>query len=94
MKPSKWDPAESIRDDAEARIYLEEAAKGGDASELAETIGWVAKAYGMRQLADEAGIPVEKLYETLGRVPEPKMSELLAILESLGVATTHSDAAE
>lgn len=95
MDVSKWDPAAAIRSEEEARIYLEEAAKEGNATELAETIDWVARAYGMKQLAAQAGMSTADLFRVLGRHPEPDLSELLRVLEAMGVPVArHSDAAE
>ncbi len=84
MELSKWDAAEYIRTDEDARLLLEEAAKDGDAGDIAAAIGEVARAYGL-EARRAGGIPIEQIYGALGKHPAPDRAQLLGILEALGI---------
>lgn len=91
----KWDPAERIANEDDARLWLSEFAADGTAPEFAAALGDVARALGMAQISRMTGIPREALFEVLNRHPAPEMSDLAPILDAFGVAANrHSDAAE
>ncbi len=67
-----------------AQGFLQDAFASGDATEIAEAIGIVARAQGMTTLASEAGMSRETLYRTLSAKGNPTLSTLLAVLKALG----------
>ena len=94
QKLSRFDPAEKIRSQDDARRWLKAFEDDGTPEEFAAALGDVARAYGMMRLAEEVGMPVDLLYAAVNRYPA-ELGALLPILEALGVsATKHSDAAE
>jgi probable addiction module antidote protein len=97
LELSKWDLAESIDSEEHARLLLEELLKDGTPAEIASVIDDIARAYGMAQLAKQTGLPVERFFTALNRVPGPNMVELLELAAALGAnvdAKPHSNAAE
>jgi probable addiction module antidote protein len=89
-----FDPAEQIRTEEDARLWLKEFEADGTSGEFASAVGDIARAYGMAQLAKQTGIPADVLFAALNRYP-PDMSELAPILEAMGVSVDKpADAAE
>ena len=77
-----------LQDPEEAAAYLNAALE--DASENGADIFLlalrdVAKARGIRQLAQDTQLSRESLYRTLSRKGNPRFSTLEAVLESLGL---------
>lgn len=80
----RFDPAEGIRDAEEARLWLKEFESDGTPAEFVSALNDVVRAFGMARLAEEIGIPADKLFKALNRYP-PRLHELRPILERLGV---------
>ena len=77
-----------LQDPEEAAAYLnaaldDDSGMGSDIFLLA--LRDVAKARGIRQLAQDAQLSRESLYRTLSRNGNPRFSTLEAVLESLGL---------
>ena len=77
-----------LQDPEEAAAYLtaaldDKSRKGSDVFLLA--LRDVAKARGIRQLAQDTQLSRESLYRTLSRKGNPRFSTLEAVLESLGL---------
>jgi len=79
-----FDIAELVTDPEVAQGFLEDALASGDAAEIAEAIGIVARAQGMTTLANDAGMSRETLYRTLSAKGNPTLTTLLAVLKALG----------
>ena len=80
--------ARDLQDPEEAAAYLNAALE--DASENGADVFLlalrdVAKARGMRQLAQDTQLSRESLYRTLSRKGNPRFSTLEAVLESVGL---------
>ena len=77
-----------LQDPEEAAAYLnaalEDAAENG-ADVFLLALRDVAKARGMRQLAQDTQLSRESLYRTLSRKGNPRFSTLEAVLESVGL---------
>ena len=80
-----FDAAEYIYSDDEARIYLEEVMKDGDAAEIADAIGVVARARGMTAIAKESGMSRESLYRALSPFGNPELATVMKVLEAMGL---------
>ncbi|MBX9910428.1 MAG: putative addiction module antidote protein [Beijerinckiaceae bacterium] len=68
---------------------LRDAIESGDAGYLVHALSTVARARGMTQIAQEAGISREALYEAIGASGGgPREQALTAIAQALGVKVT------
>ena len=77
-----------LQDPEEAAAYLTAALddKSGDGSDVfLLALRDVAKARGIRELAQDTQLSRESLYRTLSRKGNPRFSTLEAVLESLGL---------
>lgn len=84
-KTSAWDPAEYLHGPESIAVYLEEAFDDGDPALIAAALGDVARARGMTQLANEAGVTREALYKALPPSGDPRLSTLLGVMKALGI---------
>ncbi|MEK8019769.1 MAG: addiction module antidote protein, partial [Candidatus Parabeggiatoa sp.] len=57
----------------------------GDAAFIAKALGDIARAKGMSQVADEAGISRESLYKALSGEKNPNFETILKIMGALGL---------
>ncbi len=80
-----FDPAEYIRDDAEAALYISDALKSGDAADVATALGTVARARGTSGLARATGLSRAALYSSLSPTGNPTLATVLAVLKELGM---------
>jgi len=89
VKTSKWDLAATFRDSADMAHFLdavlEEAAATGDYSLLPETIGAIARARGMTEIARETGLSRESLYKALSETGNPSFATVMKILQALSI---------
>lgn len=68
--------------------YLTQMLADGDADELVAALGHIARARGMAQIAQEAGVGRESLYKALAPGAKPRMETVLKVLRALGVELT------
>lgn len=80
-----FDPAEHLKDDADIAAYLSVVIEEGDAGELAHALGVVARARGMSQIAEEAGLGREALYKALRADAQPRFDTIARVCKALGV---------
>lgn len=73
--------------EAQAEL-LTDALESGDASYVANTLGIIARARGMAEVARGAGVTREALYKTLSPRGDPKLTTLLGVIRSLGFSLT------
>lgn len=84
LKP--FDAAEYLDTNESIQAYISAALETGDAQYIASTIGTVARAKGMSQLAKETGLSRESLYKTFSDKGNPNLKTLLAVTKALGVS--------
>lgn len=65
MKITKWDMAENIITPEDVTAYLSAALEAGEAADVINVIGAIARSKGMTKLAREAGVTREALYTSL-----------------------------
>jgi probable addiction module antidote protein len=88
IKTYPFDASEYL-DTAEAQNELmSDALETGDASYIAHALGIVARARGMTEIAKEAGITREALYEALIDEGDSRLTTLRGVLKALGKSTT------
>ncbi|MBS0279040.1 MAG: putative addiction module antidote protein [Proteobacteria bacterium] len=80
-----FDPAAYL-DNPEAMLaYLDGAFADGDASEIADALGVVARAHGMSQLAEDSGLTRQALYKALSGDGNPEFATVLKVVRALGL---------
>ncbi|TAM88998.1 MAG: putative addiction module antidote protein [Candidimonas sp.] len=65
--------------------YLTQVLADGDADELLRALGYIAKARGMAQIAEETGLGRESLYKALAPGAKPRYDTILKVIRALGV---------
>jgi probable addiction module antidote protein len=82
---SRFDASKYIEDDQAELVFLEDALESGDPKVIAASIGEIARARGMTQLARDAGVSRESLYRALSADGNPRLDTLMKVLEQLGL---------
>jgi probable addiction module antidote protein len=83
-----FDVADYLKSDEEIAQYLNVVLEDGDPALLAATIGDVARARGMTQLAKDTGLSRESLYKSLSGQRAPNSDTLFKVLKALGFKLT------
>lgn len=86
-KTYRYDTAEHLRTPEEMALYLEACLEDadGDAAFIAKALGNIAKAKGMAQVAQEAGLSRESLYKALSGDRSPGFDTVLRVIDALGM---------
>ncbi|MGE3692573.1 MAG: addiction module antidote protein [Novosphingobium sp.] len=85
LKTLPFDAADAF-DTPEAQAeLLAEALASGDAGAVTATLGLIARAKGMSEVARQAGLSREAIYRATGPQGNPTLSTLLAIVRSAGL---------
>ena len=87
-KLTTYDPAAALIDDAEIAAFMADALATGDASFIAKSLGIIARAKGMAQIASQTGLSREQLYRSFSASGNPTLKTTLAVLKALGVELT------
>jgi probable addiction module antidote protein len=85
IKTIPYDPAEDLGDEREQIELLEEAFASGDQKFIAVALGTVARARGMSDIAEKAGVTRPALYKALSETGDPQLSTLLGVVNALGL---------
>lgn len=88
IKVSRWDASEYLETQEDMLAYLNEAAATGDAALLQAALGDVAKARGMTQIAEAAGVGRESLYKSLSESGNPSFRTISRVVHALGGTLT------
>jgi len=91
---SHYDVAEHLRTPEEMAAYLEACLEeaGDDAAFIAKSLGDIARAKGMSQVARDAGVSRESLYKALSGERTPGFDTILKVIKALGLQL-HAEAA-
>ncbi len=94
VKTSAYDVAEHLRTPEEMAAYLDAwlEAASDDVSGIARALGDIARAKGMSQVAEQAGLSRESLYRALSADGNPSFATVLKVARALGVRL-HAQAA-
>ncbi|OOR99925.1 putative addiction module antidote protein [Haemophilus paracuniculus] len=79
-----FDVAEHLKNDELIALYLAEILKDGTDEEFIQALNDVARAKGMNELAQKAGIGRESLYQTLSS-KKPRFETIRKILNALNI---------
>lgn len=79
-----WDASEYLKTEQDIIDYLDAAAETGDPILMQAAIGDVAKARGMGQIAEAAGVGRESLYKSLSKDGNPSFQTIAKVVQALG----------
>ncbi len=87
MKPDTrpFDLAEHLRTEEDMAAYLTLVIEEDDPGELAHALGMVARARGMTQVAQDAGLSREALYKALRSDAQPRFDTVSRVCKALGL---------
>ena len=85
LKTTPFDSAKYLTDNEAVAAYLSDMMEEGDASVLAAALGNIARARGMAQIAQDAGIGREALYKALRPGAQPRFDTISRVCSALGV---------
>ncbi len=87
-KLTTYDPAAALVDDEEIAAFMADALETGDAAYIAKSLGIVARAKGMAQIAGATGLSREQLYRSFSEHGNPTLKTTLAVMKALGLDLT------
>ncbi len=79
-----FDIAEHLETDADIREFLRETAINGDPSDFLHALNIAARAKGMAEVAQQAGVTRASLYKSLAENGNPRFETIAKIVEALG----------
>jgi hypothetical protein len=84
---TRYDIAEHLRTPDEMAAYLQACLEeaDGDAAFIAKALGDIARAKGMTQVANDAGLSRESLYKALSGERSPSFDTILKVVAALGL---------
>jgi probable addiction module antidote protein len=85
IKTIPWHPTASLKSDADIAHYLEAVFEDGGPALVAAALGDLARAKGMSQIAQAAGLGRESLYKALSREGNPEFATVLKVMRALGL---------
>jgi probable addiction module antidote protein len=80
-----YDAARYLSSEVHMAAYLEAALEDGDPQVIAVTLGDIARAKGMTQVARDSGLSRESLYKALSPGGNPEMATILKVVRALGI---------
>src|ERR1700688_3228387 len=84
-KTLPWDSAAYLESDDDIANYLEAVFEDGDPALITHALGVVARAKGMSQIAQAAGLGRESLYKALSPDGNPEFATVLKVMRALGL---------
>jgi probable addiction module antidote protein len=84
-KTIPWDSATYLKSDEDIAAYLEAVFEDGDPALITHALGVVARAKGMSQIAQAAGLGRESLYKALSPEGNPEFATVLKVVRALGL---------
>ena len=88
VKLTTYDPAEDLASGAAMATFMAEAFATEDPGYIAHALGIVARAKGMAQIAEQAGLSREQLYRSLSARGNPTLKTTIAVMKALGIELT------
>jgi probable addiction module antidote protein len=84
-KTRPWDSAEHLETEADIAAYLDAVLAEEDPALVTHALGVVARARGMTQIADAAGVGRASLYKALSSEGHPEFATVFRVLQALGL---------
>jgi probable addiction module antidote protein len=85
IKTTRFDASEYLDTPERQAEYISAALETGDAAFVRDSVGIVARARGMSEIARIAGLNRESLYRALGESGNPEFATMLDVLRALGL---------
>ncbi len=87
IKTRPWDSAEHLQTEDDIADYFEACLRegGDDPAFIAHSLGVIARARGMAQVARDTGISREGLYKALSSEGNPSFATILKVVKALGL---------
>jgi probable addiction module antidote protein len=82
---SRWDAADSLETKEDIAAYLDAVLEDGDPDLLKAALGDVARAKGMTEIAQAAGLGRANLYKALSPEGNPEFATVARVLKALGL---------
>lgn len=92
----EFDLSEQLRTDDDIAEYLTMVLEDGDTDELIRAIGYIAKARGMSQIAQQTGLGRESLYKSFRAGAKPQAETIFKVLKAINIdlrAVSHGSVA-
>jgi len=84
-KTKKFDVSDYLDDEETIAAYLNSIIEENDQDLLLSAIGDIAKARGMKQIAEKSGLGRESLYKALAPGAKPRFTTIMGVLKALDV---------
>jgi probable addiction module antidote protein len=88
LELTEFDPSKYLDDEEAIADYITLAIEDGNPGLLAAALGDVARARGMTQVAQAAGLTREALYKALRPQAQPRFDTIQKVCRALGVKLT------
>lgn len=85
VKLIPFDAAEFLKDEETTAAYLNACMETGDPDVVLSALSAAARARGMADLADKAGVNRESLYKALAPGAKPRYETILKVVHALGI---------
>ena len=83
-----FDISEHLNSPEEIRLFLQEVLETGDESDFIHALSIAARAMGMTQVAEKAGVTRASLYKSLAKNGNPRFTTISKIIKVLGFKIT------
>ena len=87
-KTKPFDIAEHLESDKDIREFLEESVATGSGSDFIHALNIAARAKGMTEVAQQAGVTRASLYKSLNENGNPRFETISKIVDALGCKLT------
>jgi len=90
IKTTRWDSAEHLKTDEDIKFYLEACLEeaGDDPAFIIHTLGVIARAKNMSQLARDTGLTREGIYKAFSTEGNPTFATVSKVAKALGLQIT------
>ena len=88
VKTRRWDVVSYLETDEEMAHYLEAALAEGDATHALSALSDVARAFGIREISKQTGIPVEELMPAFSRNDKQDAGTVMKVARFLGTKSS------
>jgi probable addiction module antidote protein len=88
VKTIPFDIVAELDNEEDIREFFRQVMADGDAEEITEALGIIARARGMAQLAKDTGLGRESLYKALSSGSKPRFDTILKVTRALGLELT------
>ena len=85
LQTTRWDSTEYLQTDEDIAAYLDAVLEEDDPALVTHALAIIARAKGMTQLADEAGLSRENLCQALSPEGKPEFATVLRVVRALGL---------